>query len=351
MADATSLVPRPPEPRRPSPRGVEKAAVLLLTLGAEAAAGIMKHLNEDEIHQLTAAIGRLRSVPRAVAAAVNEEAWRRLTEREGFLVDGEGFARALVSGGKGAQQMHAMRDIERAAKSGKPPLSARFESVAPQVLAQVIAKEHPQVIALIVANLRPRQAADVLAALPETLQADVVHRLTDLQHVSDEVLGELGDLIQDQVQALGGVAQAVIMEGGAKLAAEILNVVPKAVESRVFSELEAEAPEVAETIRQLMFTFEDMVSLTNRDMQLVLKEVARDDLMLALKTASPNMREKIFKNISARAAEVLEEDMSSMGAVKLKDVERAQANIVAVVRRLESEQKITLAGKGDDVIV
>jgi flagellar motor switch protein FliG len=141
------------------------------------------------------------------------------------------------------------------------------------------------------------------------------------------------------------------VEGGAKLAAEILNVVPKAVEARVLGELETEAPEVAETIRQLMFTFEDMLQLQNRDMQLVLKEVARDDLMLALKTASPGMREKIFKNISARAAEILEEDMGSMGAVKLKDVERAQANIVAVVRRLESEQKITLAAGGDDVIL
>jgi flagellar motor switch protein FliG len=219
------------------------------------------------------------------------------------------------------------------------------------VLGQVIAKEHPQVIALIIANLRPRQAADVLAALPETLQADIVHRLTDLQHVSDDLLGELGDLIQGQVQSLGSAAQAVIVEGGAKLAAEILNVAPKAVEARVFSELETEAPEVAETIRQLMFTFEDMVSLQNRDMQLVLKEVARDDLMLALKTASPAMKDKIFKNISARAAEILEEDMGSMGAVKLKDVERAQANIVAVVRRLEGEQKITLAGAGDDVVL
>jgi flagellar motor switch protein FliG len=350
MADPTSLVPRPIDPRRA--RGVEKAAVLLMTLGAEAAAGVMKHLTEDEIHQLTTAIARLRSVPRAVAAAVNEEAWRRLTEREGFLVDGEGFARSLIGGGgKSPQQIQAMRDIERAAKTGKPPLSTRFESVGPQVLGQVISKEHPQVIALIIANLRPRQGADVLAALPEALQADIVHRLTDLQHVSDEILGELGDLIQAQVQGLGSAAQAVMVEGGAKLAAEILNVAPKAVEARVFSELETEAPEVAETIRQLMFTFEDMISLENRDMQLVLKEVARDDLMLALKTASPAMKDKIFKNISARAAEILEEDMGSMGAVKLKDVERAQSNIVAVVRRLEGEQKITLAGGGDDVVV
>lgn len=355
MADSTSLVPRAPEPRRPPARGIEKAAVLLLTLGPEAAANVLKHLNDDEVRQLTQTIARLRSVPRSVAAAVHEEAWRRLTDRDGFLVDGEQFARTLLSsGGKGAQQSQAMREIERAARTGKPQLSQRLEAVAPQLLAQVIAKEHPQVIALIVANLRPRQAADVLAALPETVQADIVHRLTDLQHVSDDILGELGDMIQQQVEGLGVGAVGTQDPGGsgrAKLAAEIMNVVDKTVEARVFSELDDQAPEVAETIRQLMFTFEDMLSLQNRDMQLILKEVARDDLLMALKTASPGMKEKIFKNISARAAEILEEDMGSMGAVKLKDVEKAQTNIIAVVRRLESEQKITLGAGGDDVIL
>jgi flagellar motor switch protein FliG len=152
------------------------------------------------------------------------------------------------------------------------------------------------------------------------------------------------------VQGLGSVGQGG-GSGRAKLAAEIMNVIDKTVEARVFTQLDADAPEVAETIRQLMFTFEDMIRLENRDIQVVLKEVAREDLMLALKTASPGMREKVFKNISARAAEILEEDMGAMGAVKLKDVEKAQQNIVAVVRRLEAEQKITLAAGGDDVVV
>ena len=330
-------------------RGLEKAAILLLTLGREATATIFKHLTDHEVRQLTAAIGGLRSIPRQMAAAVHEEAWRRLTDRDGFLVDGEQFARQVMGGGTGKNQqdVEALRELER----GQEQLARRLEKVSAPVLAQVLANEHPQVIALTLANLPPKQAAEVLAALPEPLQPEIVHRITDLQNVREEVLSDVATAIQGQVQGFGVVAQTATGIGRAKLAAEIMNVIDKSVEARVFTQLEADAPEVAETIRQLMFTFEDMVRMENRDIQVVLKEVAREDLMLALKTASPAMREKIFKNISARAAEILEEDIGAMGAVKLRDVERAQMNIVAVVRRLEAEQKITLAAGGDDVVV
>jgi flagellar motor switch protein FliG len=346
MAD-TGLVPRPPH----LPRGLEKAAILLLTLGRDAAATIFKHLSEQEVRQLTAAIARLRSIPRGMAAAVHEEAWRRLTDRDGFLVDGEQFARQVIgAGGNKQAQSEAMRDIDRAAQAGKEHLASRLEFVSPALLAQVLANEHPQLVALTIANLKPKQGAEVLAALPEAVQPEIVHRITEMQNVSEDVLADVGAVIQGQVQGLGSVGQGG-GSGRAKLAAEIMNVIDKTVEARVFTQLDADAPEVAETIRQLMFTFEDMIRLENRDIQVVLKEVAREDLMLALKTASPGMREKVFKNISARAAEILEEDMGAMGAVKLKDVEKAQQNIVAVVRRLEAEQKITLAAGGDDVVV
>jgi flagellar motor switch protein FliG len=348
----TGLVPRPPRPPAAGgARGIDKAAILLLTLGRDASAAIFKHLSEPEVRRLTAAIARLRTIPRETAAAVHEEAWRRLTDHDAFLVDGEQFARQVIgAGGGSSQQSEAMREIERAAHAGKEQLATSLEPVAPAVLAQVLAGEHPQVIALTIANLRPKHAAAVLSALPEALQPDIVHRISDLQNVSEDVLADVGSVIQGQVRGLGSAAQGGGGTGRAKLAAEIMNVIDKAVEARVFTQLEADAPEVAETIRQLMFTFEDMVRLENRDVQVVLKEVAREDLMLALKTASPAMREKILKNISARAAEILQEDMGAMGAVKLKDVEKAQQNIVAVVRRLEAEQKITLAVGGDDVV-
>src|SRR2546422_816366 len=240
--------------------GVEKAAILLATLGPEAAAGVFRHLSEPEVRQLSAAIARLRSIPRERAAAVHEEAWRRLTEREGLLVDGEQFARQMIAAALTGTREE--RPADKAAQPGGEFLAASLDPVAPAALAQVLGREHPQVIALVLANLRARKAAEVLAALPEDL-----HRLDD------------------------------------------------------------------------------------RGMQTLLKEIARDDLMLALKPASPAMREKIFGNLAQRTAEILQEDMGVMGPVRLKDVERAQARIVAAARRLDAEQRITLGAHEGDVVV
>ena len=342
---------RPPLPEG----GVEKAAILLLTLGPEAAGAVFRHLNEQEIRQLSMAIARLRSISKEQAAAVHEEAWRRLNDRDGFLVDGEQFARRLVStalaSGSRDQQAQALRELERATQESREFLAPNLESLAPSVLAQVLAGEHPQVIAFILANLNARQAAEVLARLPEALAPDIVLRIADLKkQPSADLLAEVGNLLQGQAQGLGG-GDDVGGVGGAKVAAEIMNVLDKTVEGRVFTHLEENAPEVADRIRDLMLTFEDLAQLENREMQTLLKEVPREDLMLALKTATPPMREKIFKNISARAAEILQDDISQMGPVKLKDVERAQASIVTIARRLIDEQKITIGGSGGDALV
>ena len=344
MAEPATL----PAPRLAVPRdGAEKAAILLLTLGVEAAARVFRHLSEPEVRQLSTAISRLRSIPREQAARVHEEAWRWLTSREGFLVDSERFARDLASGGKPGAALAR----EDPLGPGRPDgLATSLGDVAPAALAQLLAHEHPQVIAFVIAHLEPRHAAEVLGALPEALGADIIHRIADLQSVSDDMLGEVREILQVQVEGLGRVGKASELKGP-KLAAEILNTADKELESRIFAQLEAEVPEVAENIRNLMFTFEDLIRLDNRGMQVVLKEVPREDLMLALKTASPAMRDKIFGNISQRAAEILQEDMGSMGPVRLKDVEKAQANIVGIVRRLEEEQKITLGGSGEDALV
>jgi flagellar motor switch protein FliG len=335
------------------PGGVEKAAILLLTLGPDAAASVFRHLSEDEVRQVTAAIARLRSIPREQAAAVQEEAWRRLSEQEGLLVDGERFARQLIASGLATGHGHeAARELERATQSGGDFLASTVQGLPPAVVAQVLGSEHPQVIAVVLASLAPKQAAAVLGALPETIQPDIVQRIADLQEVSEDLLAEVGEVLQVLVRGLERPpAAAGVRPAGAKIAADIMNAVDDTVEEQVFAQLDEQAPEVAETIRNLMLTFEDLVRLDNRGMQTVLKEVAREDLMLALKTASPAMRDKVFGNISQRAREILEEDMSTMGPVRIKDVEKAQTNIVTVVRRLEAEQKITLGGGGDDVIV
>jgi flagellar motor switch protein FliG len=243
-----------------------------------------------------------------------------------------------------------MRELGQGAASPGEQLAAHLGPVSPEVMAQVLAGEHPQVVAFVLAHLPPRQAAALLARLPEEAGPDIVHRIANLKSVPAELLSDVSAVLQRQVQGLGGAAQAPGLES-AKVAAEIMNNADEAIETRVFSYLDEKAPEAAETIRNLMLTFEDLARLENRDMQTLLKEIPREDLLPALKTASPAMRGKIFSNISKRAAEIIQDDLGQMGPIKLKDVEKAQANVVAVARRLADEQKITIGGSGGDALV
>ncbi len=355
MAD-TALRPRTLHP--PAVGGLEKAAILLLTLGSETAGNVFRHLSEAEIRQLTSAMARLRSIPRAQAAAVHEEAWRWLSSRDGFLVDGEQFARQLIAAraaaAGGGQQQDAARELSRSLESGDTNrLAAPLEPLAPQVIAQILAGEHPQVVAFVLSNLQPKQAADVLAKLPEDIGPDILHRISELKDVAPELLEEVSAVLTREVAGLasGTGESRTGPGGGAKRAADIMNRADKTIEQRVFTYLDEAAPEVAATIRNLMLTFEDMLRLEKRDMQRLLKDVAREDLMLALRTASPAMREKIFGNLSRRAAEIMQDDMSQMGPVKLKNVEKAQHNIVAVARRLGEENEITLTADGGSDVV
>jgi len=336
----------------PNTAGIEKAAILLLTLGPDAAAGVLAHLSEAEVRAVSTAIARLRNIPRTRAAAVQEEAWRFLSGRDAMAVDGEQFVRKIAEANKsgGGDQQQALREIARQAHTGTDPLAGSLEPVPAKVIAQVLSGEHPQAIAFVLGRLAPKQAGEVLGLLPEDMQADLVMRITDLKPVAADLVAEVGALLEGQVRGLGG-AVAAGSTGGTKLAADILNCVDKSVEQRVFAALEETEAPLAESIRNLMLTFEDLHVLENRDMQSLLKEVPREDLMLALKTATPGMRDKIFGNISARAAEILQDDMSSMGPVKLKDVEKAQSNIVGIARRLSDENKITLGGQGGDAVV
>ena len=334
----------------PKLSGVEKAAILLSTLGPEAAASLLRQLDEVEVRQVSRAIARLRDVSKADAARVHEEFYSRIKNREGLLVDGERLARSLIAKiGHEAEADEEARMLADPA-SQRAAFMAAVERLPPATLARRIRDEHPQFIAFTIANLPPREGAETLLALPEELQADVVARITDLGTVSPTLFGEVGDVLRmearDTLHAMGSAV------GGAKVAAEVMNAVPKEQEERIFGQLEESNPGMGEKIRDLMFTFEDVIKLGNREVQTLLKEVQRDDLVLAMKTASEELRAKIFANISSRAADILREDMSAMGPVKLKDVEREQANIVAELRRLESEGKVALGrGGAGDVVV
>jgi flagellar motor switch protein FliG len=330
-------------------QGAEKAAILLTTLGPEAAAAVLRQLDEIEVRQVSQAIARLRSISKTKAAAVHEEFYRQLNNREGMFVDGERMARSLI-----AQIGHLSESDEGSRMLADPATQraafmAAVERLPPLTLARRIRDEHPQFIAFTLANLTARDAAETLLALPVELHADVLARIADLGTVSPTLFGEVSDVLQTEARStLQTMGSAV---GGAKVAAELMNAVPKEHEGRIFEALETQCPGLGEKIRDLMFTFEDLIKLSNREVQTLLKEIQREDLMLAMKTASEELRGKIFSNVSSRAAEILKEDMSVMGPVKLKDVERAQANIVAELRRLEAEGKVSLSGGAGDVVL
>jgi flagellar motor switch protein FliG len=233
--------------------------------------------------------------------------------------------------------------------SGPAPFK-ELSTVSPKLLAQILRNEHPQTLALIVGHLPPESGAELIQNLSPGVRPEVLMRLAKLEAVPEDMLMEVDKVMQSQVLAMGGKEGKKV--GGVPSVAEILNAVDRSVEEEVLSDIEEESSQLAEEIRQLMFVFDDIINLDDRAVREVLKEISNDDLTMALKAASEDLQEKFFSNLSERAANMIREDLEIMGPVKLSDVEAAQQNIVKVVRRLEAEGRIIIAGKGGgDVLV
>ncbi len=338
--------------------GIDKAAVLLLSLGEEVAAEVFRHLDEGEVRVVTKALARMRSVPAEHLRSVEQDYRKRVTGSRGMRVDGLLFARSLVSqtlgGGEASTAVNRdeiLAELDQLPAGESTGLSRALEGVPPDGLARLLETEHPQIATLILAHLTPSQAMLVLRGLPEALQTELVERLARLDAaIPPSVVQEVGVILRDQVKGLA--RETGKSAGGPKVVAEMMKHADKATEGRIFEDLEQRDPELAGSIRAMLFTFEDCLQFDNRSMQTLLKEVAREDLLLALKTASPALSEKIFANVSSRAAEILREDLGSSGPARLKDVEAAQQRIVAAVRDLEADGKLVVAGgASDDVLV
>ncbi len=338
--------------------GVEKAAVLLLSLGPEVATEVFRHLDEGEVRLVTKALARIRNVPADHIRAVEQDYRKRVSSTRGLRVDGLLFARALVNesltGGESANNVNRdeiLAELDMLPSGETTGLMQALEGVPPDGLARLLETEHPQIATLILAHLAPAQGMLVLRSLPEIVQTDLVERLARLDAaIPPSLIQEVGHVLRDQVKGLA--RETGKAAGGPKVVAEMMKHADKTTEGRIFEELEQRDAELAGSIRAMLFTFEDCLQFDNRSMQTLLKEVAREDLLLALKTASPALSEKIFGNVSSRAAEILREDLGSSGPARLKDVEEAQKRIVASVRDLEADGKLVIAGGGsDDVLV
>jgi len=327
--------------------GVQKTAILLLALGEEFTTEVFKRLDRREIAKISKAMVEMESVPKETAEEVLKEFNETLTVSKEMLLGGVDVVKKLMSKVDEETAKYVIDSLEL--DSGQSPFR-ELTNVSPKILAQILRNEHPQTLALIIGHLPPEHGADLIAQLPPGVRPEVLMRLAKLESVPEDMLLEVDRVLQSQLIAIGAKEGKKV--GGVQAVAEILNAVERSIEEEVMSEIEEESSQLAEEIRQLMFVFEDILELDDRAVREVLKEISNEDLTLALKTASEELKEKFFSNLSERAANMIREDLEIMGPVKLSDVEAAQQNIVKVIRRLEAEGRIVIGGKGGgDVLV
>ncbi len=327
--------------------GKQKAAILLISLGPEISAQIFKHLQEDEIEQLTLEIANIRKVPPEKRDEVYQEFYQMCLANEYISQGGINYARELLEKALGAQK--AAEIINRLTASLQVRPFDFIRKADPSQLLNFLQGEHPQTIALILAYMEPEQAASVISALPPESQTEVARRLALMDRTSPEILREVEKVLERKLSSV--VTQDYTSAGGVKSLVEVLNRVDRATEKTIIETLEVQDPELAEEVKKLMFVFEDIVQLDDRAVQLVLREVDSHDLALALKGAGEQVMKKIENNISKRAAQMLKEDIEYMGPVRLRDVEDAQQRIVAVIRKLEEQGQIFITRGGRDEII
>lgn len=330
-------------------KGFEKAAILVNYLGADAAKKLLKHMDDGDIRKLVMVMGKFRIVPIEVTKKVLEEFYEMISESAEYIFSDKASSKDTVVDAVGEERARGILGHLNVSNNSKGGLES-LEVVDAKSLANFLINEHPQTVSVILAHLEPEKKGEVLKRLPESLQAEVVLRMANLDHVAPELLAEVDRVLKEELANIGTVEQAAL--GGVQPVAEMLNVMDKNTEKAIMSRIEEKDPILAEEIRKLMFVFEDIVKIDDKGIQTLLKEVPNEKLLLSLKTANDEIRNKIFRNISQRAATLLKDDLSNMGPSRLSDVESAQVEIVNIARRLETEGKILIArGGSEDALV
>ena len=325
--------------------GIKKAAILLLTMDENLSKEVIKELDEDEIEAVGQEIARLRLIPHEVVSKVHEEFAKKIDGRKKNVVGGETKFKMLIEKSLGAEKAELfMGNME--SRRGMPGDFLRTADA--RILANVLRGEHPQTIALVLSILSIKKACDLVTYLPEKIHRDVVSRMAYLEKVDKKIIQDVENVLKEQLETTGAVEGRQI--GGVEMVANILNQMDRKLESELLGKIEEEDASLAERIRQLMFTFEDLMKIDDRGMQTLLKEITSEDVGLALKGSSDHIKDKIFKNMSERAAAMLKEDLEAMGPARVSDVERAQIKIAMVAKKLESEGKIMLS-KGNERFV
>lgn len=328
--------------------GTDKAAILLLYLGPEATSKVFEHMEDIEIKRISQSMARLGHVTRnSIQEIVNE--YMDITDPEsGIFSQGEEFVRKVLEKALGPTKAEAL--LKELAVANYGDMTDMLANMDAKTIANFLSQEHPQTIAVILAKLKAKQTSEIIGFLPQELQAEVVMRIADVDQVSPEIIGDIEDVMRRELTSVGGIQRFKV--GGVEKVVDMFNHFDRSREKVILDKLDVLKPPLAEVIRKHLFTFEDFVHLDDKGIQAIMREVSNDTLTLAMKAATDELKEKIFRNISSRAAEMIKEDLEVMGPVRLSDVEKAQSEIIKIVRRMEEEGQLVIAGRGgDDVLV
>ena len=327
--------------------GTQKTAVLLLALGDKFTSEIFKRLERKEIAHVSKAIVDLGTVSKETVEDVLREFHTEIVTGRDLISGGQDILKQLLLKNLDSETAKYIMDTLNL-ETGPAPFR-ELERVSPRLLSQMLRNEHPQTLALVLGHLNSDQAANLLTMLPAGVRAEVLMRLAKLEAVPEDMLMEVDRVLQSQLIAMGGKEGKKV--GGVQSVAEILNAVDRATEEEVLSEIEEESVQMAEDIRNLMFVFEDIKLLDDRSLREVMRDIAQDELTMAMRGASDELKNKFFKNMSERNANTVKEELEYMAPAKLSDVEQAQQSIVKIIRRLETEGKITISRGAGDVFV
>jgi flagellar motor switch protein FliG len=319
--------------------GPAKAAALLVALGPDLSAKVLQHLREHEIEALTVKVASMERLTDEEVNAVIHEAHELALAHRYVATGGVDYARELLAKALGPER--AMALLERVVTMHPPAPFEFLRKSDPRQMAMFLQNEHPQTIALILSHLPPVQAAAVLTNLGEDLQAEVARRIAKMDRTPPEIINRVEEIMRRRLSSL--ITQDTRSVGGTSHLVAILSTVDRSTEKHILERLTETDPELAEEVRKLMFTFDDLILLDDRSLQRVLREVDMRDLAMALKAARDDLKERIFSNMSARAAELLREEISYLGPVRIRAVEEAQQRIVSIVRRLEEAEEIVIA--------
>lgn len=333
------------EKAAPGLTGIERAAILLMSLGEELASEVLRHIGAREVQRIGTTMASLPSVTREQATEVLDSFVTTVEEKTSLGVGTDDYVRKVL---KRALGDNASSMIDRILLGRKSKGLEAMKWMDPRSVAEMIRQEHPQIIAIVLAYLESDQAAEVLAQLPEQLRSDVVMRMATIDGIPPAAFEELDSVMEKQFQGNENVKSSSV--GGIRAVAEMLNLVEGSIEEKILSEIGENDESLSSKIQDEMFVFDNLVDLDDRSIQTLLREIDSKILTRAIKGADQNVKDKIMRNMSRRASEMLSEDIEAMGPVRISEVEAAQKEILGIVRRLADEGKIELGGKGEEYV-